>query len=120
MTSEYPARLEAWKDIAAFVALLDKPEAQLEGTCVRTIGAEKWEAHVDIGGTVYRVDVARYARRECPWSWEISSEGVHVRGGDERTLEEVETWLSEALADVLVVGNRGLKRGTAVVTQPYL
>ena len=28
---------------------------------------EKWQAHVDIGGTVYRVDVARYARRECPW-----------------------------------------------------
>jgi len=91
MTSDHAERLATWKDIAAFVALFDKPEAQLEGTCVRSIGAEKWEAHVEIGGQVYRVDVARYSRRGFPWSWEISAADVHVRGGDERTIEEVET-----------------------------
>jgi hypothetical protein len=48
--------------------------------------------------------VARYARRECPWSWEISAASIHVRGGDEQTLGDVETWLAEALADLLVAG----------------
>jgi hypothetical protein len=109
MTSEHPTRLETWKDIAAFAALFGNPEAQLEGTCVGNIGVEKWEAHVDIGGTICRVEVARYARREFPWSWEVSSEGIHVRGGDEGTIEEVEAWLCEALADILVAG-RGASR----------
>jgi hypothetical protein len=97
VTREDRARLESLKDIADFAALFRAPT---KASCIWTLGPEKWQAHVEVRGTTYRIDVARYARRECPWSWEISSEGVHVRGGDERTLEEVETWLSEALMDL--------------------
>ncbi len=54
------------------VALLGEGNGRLRGSGVRRTGAEEWVALLEVPGMVYRVHLARPARRDHAWSWEIT------------------------------------------------
>ena len=61
-----------------------------------------------VWGKVYRVQIARFARRKYPWCWETFQAGVR-KGSNEKTFEDARAGATEPVEELLerVLSARG-------------